>query len=100
MVQTQNLTVKKSKSKEFKPQKSKLDKKKSSTLPRINEPAKFNYKNKKKEWLKKKKNSILAIENNAIKGKKKQTSSNGNQVTYYNYHKKSHFTNKYIKPKN
>ena len=80
-VQTQGLIVKESKPENSKPENSKpkelkLGKRKSSALPYTDKPANSNYKDKKQEWLKKKKNSISMTRDNANKSKKKQTSGN------------------------
>lgn len=88
-VQIQGLTVKKFKSEEFKSKKPKISEGKSSALPYTNEPIKFNCKNKRWKWLKKKKSSISAIRNNAIKSKKKRILGNINQVNCYNCQKKA-----------
>ena len=58
-------------------------------MPCINELAKSNSKDKKKKWLKKKKNSTWVIENNTIEDKKKWAPSNTSQVTCYNCQKKA-----------
>ena len=99
-VQTQETTAKKPCTEESKPKEAKLANDKTPAPPRSDEPAKFYYKNKKREWLKKKKNSTLAIEDNTIEDKKKRTSGDTNQVTCYNCQKKDHFANKYTKLKN
>ena len=66
-VQTQDLTTKESKLKEFKPQESKLANGRSSISFCTNKLFQPNYKNKRWKWLKKK-NSTLTTENNAIEG--------------------------------
>ena len=74
-VQTQGSTTKESKPKESRSKDSKRADGKTSTPPHINEPEKTSCQNKKKEYFKKKqdrKNSSLAIENNAIEGEKKR----------------------------
>ena len=96
-VQTNGTTARKSHTKESRPKEAKLTDGKAPVPPRSNEPAKPNRKKKKRKWLKKK-NSIPATGDIAIKGKKKQTSNNTSQVTCYNCQKKGHFANKYLKP--
>ena len=98
-VQTQGSTAKKSKLKEFKPKESKSVNERSSVLFYTNKPFKLNCKDMKKKWLKKK-DSIMAIRDNAIKSKKKQTHNNTSQIICYNCQKKNHFANKYIELKN
>ena len=73
-VQTPGSTAKKSKPKESQPKDLKLTNGKILAPPHTNKPGKTFCQNKKKGYLKKKrdwKNSILAIRNNAIKGEKK-----------------------------
>ena len=98
-VQTQGSTTKISKLKESRSKDLKPANGKTPTLPRTNKPGKISYQDKKKKYLKKKqdrKNSILAIQNNAIEGEKKQNSQ-GNGKSY-NYQKKGHFTRNYPEP--
>ena len=74
-VQTQGSTAKKSKPKESRPKDSKPANGKTPALPRIDESGKSFYQNKKKEYLKKKrdrKNPTPAIGDNAIESEKKQ----------------------------
>ena len=74
-VQTQDSTVKESKPKESRPKDSKPANEKTPAPPYTNKPGKTSCQNKKKEYLKKKrdqKNSIPATKNNAIEGKKKR----------------------------
>ena len=83
-IQTQVWTAKKSKPKESRLKDLKLANEKNSTLPRIDEPGKISYQDKKKEYFKKKrdrKNSTLAIKNNAIEGEKKRNNQ-GNEKCY------------------
>ena len=83
-MQTQDSTAKKSKPKEFRLKDLKLANRKTATLFRTNEPGKTSCQNKKKKYLKKKrdrKNSIPAIKNNAIEGEKKQNNQ-GNEKCY------------------
>ena len=76
-IQTQGTTAKKTRTEESRPKKAKLTDGKVPALPRSNEPAKPNYKKKKREWFKKKKNSTPAIGDNVIEDqKKKQTPGN------------------------
>ena len=75
------------------PKKAKLTNGKTPALPCSNEPTKPNRKKKKRKWLKKKKDSILAIVDNAIERKKKWIPGNTSQVTCYNCQKKDHFAN-------
>lgn len=70
-MQTQDLTVKKFKSEEFKLKESKLGEEKFSAPPRTDEPAKFNSKDKKRERLKKKKDSTQATGDHIIEDRKK-----------------------------
>ena len=74
-IQTQGLTIKKSKQKKFKAKKLKPVDKKSSILFCFDNFAKHSYQDKKKKWLKKK-DFTLATGNNAIEGKKKQNPDN------------------------
>ena len=73
-MQTQGLTAKKSKPKKSRPKDLKPANEKTLALPRINKPKKTFHQDKKKKYLKKKrdwKNSTPATEVTAIKGKKK-----------------------------
>ena len=91
-VQTQGSTVKKSKPEKSRPKDLKPANGKTPAPPRINEPRKTSYQDKKKEYLKKKqdrKNSTPATWDNAIEGKKKQ--NNRGNGKYYNCQKKGHF---------
>ena len=97
-VQIQGTTAKKPRIKESRLRKAKLTNGKTFTSPYSDESAKPNCKKKKREWLKKKKDSTPATKDNAIEGKKKRTPSNISQVTYYKYQKKDHFANKCSKP--
>ena len=101
-VQTQGSTAKESKPEESRPKELKLANEKTPAPPRTNEPRKTSRQDKKKEYLKKKrdrKNSIPAIGDNAIKGEKKQ-SNRGNRKCY-NCQKKGHFARNYLElPKN
>ena len=106
-VQTQGFNIKKSKPKEFRPKNPKLVKGKTSTLfhSKSTKPQKTFYIDKKKEYLKKKrdqKNNIPAIADNANvikRGKKKQ--NNWDNKRYYNCQKKCHFSKNYLEtPKN
>ena len=99
-VQTQGTTAKKPRMKESRPKEAKSINGKTIVLPYSNELAKPNCKKKRRKWLKKKKDSILIIRDNAIEGKKKWTLDDTSQVTCYNCQKKGHFTNKCSKPKN
>ena len=74
-MQTQGSTAKKSKPEKFKPKDLKPANMKTSAPPRTNKTKKTSYQDKKKEYLKKKrdrKNSTPVIKNNAIEGKKKR----------------------------
>lgn len=89
-VQTKGLIIKKSKPEESKPKKLKPANVKSFTLSRINEPAKLTRKNKKKKYLKIKrdrKSSTLATGNNAIEDDKKRQDDTS-QGKCYNCQKK------------
>ena len=83
-VQTQETTAKKLYTKESRPKKMKLINGKTFAPSRSDESVKLNHIKKKRKWLKKKKNSILATGNNAIESKKKLTPGDTSQVTYYN----------------
>ena len=96
-VQTQRTTAKEPRAKKSRLKKMKLIDGKTPALSRSNEPAKSNCKKKKREWLKKK-DSTLAIGDNAIEGKKKRIPNNTSQITCYNCQKKSHFANKCPEP--
>ena len=77
------------------PKEAKLADGKAPAPPHSDEPAKLNRKKKKREWLKKKKDSTPATGDNAIEAqKKKRTPGNTSQVTCYNCKKKGHFANK------
>ena len=92
-MQTQGPTVKKSKSEEPRPKDSKPANGKTSALLRTIEPGKISRQDKKKEYLKKKrdrKNFTLAIKENAIEDEKKR--NNQSDEKCYNCQKKSHFT--------
>ena len=98
-MQTQRTTAKEPRTKESKPKEAKLTDGKAPAPPHPNEPTKPNREKKKREWLKKKKDSILTTGDNAIEAqKKKRTPGNTNQVTCYNCLKKCHFANKCPKP--
>ena len=101
-VQTQGTTAKKPCTEEFRPKEAKSADGKALTPPRFDQPVKPNRKKKKRKWLKMKKDSTLAIGDNAIEAqKRKQTPGNISQVTCYNCQKKGHFANKYPEaPKN
>ena len=74
-VQTQGSTAKESKPEESRPKNSKPANRKTPALPHTDKPRKTSYQDKKKGYFKKKrdqKNSILATEDNAIEGEKKQ----------------------------
>ena len=72
-VQTQGLTAKKSKPKDFKSKKSKPANQKSVlSYTNTNKLAKSLYQDKKKEWFKKRKYSIPTIGNNTIDRKKSE----------------------------
>ena len=73
-MQTQILTIKKSKPKKSRPKDLKPANGKTPALSRIDEPRKTSYQNKKKKYLQKKqnwKNFSLATRDNTIKGEKK-----------------------------
>ena len=95
-VQTQGSSHKDSpRTKKSRPKEAKSTDGKAPAPPRSNEPAKPNCEKKKREWLKKKKDSTSATGDNAIEAqKKKQISGNTSQVTCYNCQKKGHFANK------
>ena len=98
-VQTQGSTAKESKPKEFRPKDLKPANVKTPALPRSNELRKISCQDKKKEYLKKKrdqKNSIPAIEDNAIESEKKR--NNRGDGKYYNCQKKGHFARNCLKP--
>ena len=97
-MQTQGTTAKEPRTEEPRPKETKSTNGKAPALPRFNEPVKLNHKKKKREWLKKKKDSTPATRDNAIEGKKKRTFGNTSQMTCYNCQKKGHFANKYPKP--
>ena len=98
-VQTQGTTAKEPRTKESRPKEAKSTDGKAPAPPRSDKLAKPNCKKKKREWLKKKKDSTPATEDNAIEAqKKKRTPGNTSQVTCYNCQKKSHFANKCPKP--
>ena len=91
-VQTQGLTIKKSKPKESRPKDSKPANGKTPTPPCTDKPGKTSCQDKKKEYLKKKrdrKNFIPATKDNAIKGEKKR--NNRGDGKCYNCQKKGHF---------
>ena len=91
-VQTQGLTTKESKPKESRPKDSKPVNGKTPAPPRIYEPRKTSRENKKKEYLKKKrdrKNFIPATRDNAIEDEKKR--NNRGYGKCYNCQKKGHF---------
>ena len=91
-VQTQGSTVKVSKPKNFRLKDLKPPDEKTPAPPRINEPRKTSCHNKKKEYLKKKrdqKNSTSATEDNAIEGEKKR--NNQGDKKCYNCQKKGPF---------
>ena len=96
-VQIQETAAKELRTKKSKPKEVKLTNSKTPAPPRFNKLAKPNCKKKRRQWLKKKKDSLVTG-NNAIEGKKKQTPGNTSQVTYYNCQKKGHFANKCTKP--
>ena len=91
-VQTQGSTAKKSKPKEFRPKDLKSTNGKTPAPPRIDKLGKTSRQDKKKEYLKKKrdqKNSTPATGDNAIEGEKKL--NNWSDRKCYNYQKKGHF---------
>ena len=91
-VQTQGSTVKESKPEKSRPKKSKLPNGKTPAPPHTNEPRKTSRQDKKKEYLKKKrdrKNSTPATGDNAIEGEKKR--NNRGDGKCYNCQKKGHF---------
>ena len=97
-MQTQGLTVKKSKLKESKPKETKLTNGKFSIPFRSNKVVKPNYQKKKKKYQKKKqdqKNSSLVTKDNTIKSGNKKKKSDGK---CYNYLKKGYFTRNCLKP--
>ena len=94
-VQTQGTTANEPRTKESRSKEAKSTDGKAPVPPRSNEPTKPNRKKKKREWLKKKKDSTLVTEDNAIEAqKKKRTPGDISQVTCYNCQKKGHFANK------
>ena len=91
-VQTQGSTVKESKPEESRPKESKPANGKNPAPPRTNEPGKTSRQDKKKEYLKKKrdrKNSTPATGDNAIEGEKKRNDRGDGKC--YNCQKKGHF---------
>ena len=91
-VQTQGSTAKKSKSEESRPKDSKPTDGKTLAPPRTDEPGKTSRQDKKKEYLKKKrdrKNSTPATGDNAIEGEKKRNDRGDGKC--YNCQKKGHF---------
>ena len=70
-VQTQGTTAKKPRTEKSRPKEAKSVNGKISATLRSNEPAKPNCEKKRRQWLIKIKDSTSAIEDNAIKGKKK-----------------------------
>ena len=99
-MQTQGSSHKDSpRTKESRPKEAKLTNGKAPAPPRSDEPAKPNCEKKKREWLKKKKDSTSATKDNTIEAqKKKRTPGDTSQVTCYNCQKKSHFANKCSEP--
>ena len=98
-VQTQGSTAKESKPEESRPKELKLANEKTPAPPRTNEPRKTSRQDKKKEYLKKKrdrKNSIPAIENNAIKDEKKRNDWGDRKC--YNFQKKEYFARNCLEP--
>ena len=95
-VQTQEITGKKSCTKESKPKEAKSVDVKTLGLPHSNKPIKPNCQEKKKKYQKKKqdyKNSISAMEDNAIEFEKKK-----GDRKFYNCLKKGYFNRNYPKP--
>ena len=91
-MQTQGLTAKESKPEESRPKDLKLANGKTPAPPRTNELKKTSRQDKKKEYLKKKrdlKNSILATGDNAIENEKKQNDWGDGKC--YNCQKKGYF---------
>ena len=91
-VQTQGSTTKKSKPEEFKPKDLKPANGKTPALLHTDEPKKTSYQDKKKKYLKKKrdqKNPTPAIGDNIIEDEKKQ--NNRGDGKCYNCQKKGHF---------
>ena len=91
-MQTQGSTTKKSKPEKFRPKDLKPANRKTPALPCTNEPRKTSRQDKKKCYLKKKrdrKNSIPAIKDNAIEGEKKW--NNWGDGKCYNCQKKGYF---------
>ena len=91
-VQTQGSTIKESKPKESRPKDSKPVNGKTPAPPRTNEPGKTSCQDKKKDYLKKKrdwKNSTPATGNNAIEDEKKR--NNQGDKKCYNCQKKGYF---------
>ena len=98
-VQTQGSIVKKSKPKESRPKDLKLANGKTPSLPCTNEPGKTFRQDKKKKYLKKKRdqqNSIPATGDNAIEGEKKRNNQGDGKC--YNCQKKGHFARNYPEP--
>ena len=91
-VQTQGSIIKESKPEESTPKDLKSADGKTPAPSRTNEPGKTSYQDKKKEYLKKKrdrKNSIPATRDNAIEGEKKRNDQSDEKC--YNCQKKGHF---------
>ena len=91
-VQTQGSTAKKSKPEESRPKDSKVADGKTPVLPRTYKPGKTSCQDKKKEYLKKKrdwKNSTPATGDNAIEDEKKRNDQGDKKC--YNCQKKSYF---------
>ena len=101
-VQTQGSTAKESKPEESRPKESKPADGKTPAPPRTDEPGKTSRQDKKKEYLKKKrdrKNSTPATGDNAIEGEKKRNDQSDGKC--YNCQKKGHFARNYPElPKN
>ena len=98
-MQTQGLTAKEPKPEESRPKNLKPANKKTPAPPRTNKPGKTSYQNKKKEYFKKKwdrKNSTLAIGDNAIENKKKRNDRGDKKC--YNCLKKGYFTRNCSEP--